>query len=74
MPQVNMNASRWPLDVFPSGSSPAASDSEDRLTGFDNAQTRRHTGAVYHAEPHRDHHPDHAHPEHSSASPGMQLA
>lgn len=61
------------LGVFPSGSGPAASDSEDRFTCFDNTQTRWHTGAVYHAESSRDHHTDHAHPEHSFASPGIQL-
>lgn len=60
------------MGVFQSASGPAASDSEDRFAGADNSQTRWHTGAVYHAEPYRDHHLDHAHPEHSSASPGKQ--
>ncbi len=62
------------MDVFPSGSGPAAADSEDRFTGSDDTQARRHTGVIYHAEPDRDHHADHAHPKHSSASPGIQLA
>lgn len=62
------------LSSFCPGSGPAASDSEDRLTGSDHTQTRRHTGAVYHAEPHRDHRLDHTHPEHGSASPGKQQA
>ena len=61
------------LNMLSSGSGPAASDSEDRLTCSDHTQTRWHTGAVHHAEPHRDHHLDHAHPEHSSSSPGIQL-
>lgn len=62
------------LVVFLSGFGPAASDSEDRFAGADNSQTRWHTGAVYHAEPYRDYHLNYAHPEHSSASPGKQLA
>ena len=71
--QNDMRASHWLLNMLSSGSGPAASDSEDRLTCSDHTQTRWHTGAVHHAEPHRDHHLDHAHPEHSSSSPGIQL-
>lgn len=61
------------INVFLSGSGPAASNSEDRFTGSDNTQTRRYTGAVYCAEPHRHHNLNHAHPEHGPASPGIQL-
>lgn len=54
---------------FSSGSSPATSDPKNRLAGPHNTQTRWDTGAVNHAEPHRDHHI--THPEHCSTSPGI---
>ena len=58
---------KFSLFCLRSGSGPAASDPEDRLSGPDNTEGRRDTGSIHRAEPRRHHYPHHTSPDHITA-------